>query len=717
MKQTSYSQKFISTILVIYMMNVLSLNVSAQEKILKAFIVSDAHFGWESKEQPSTEKQIEAMNTIFRTFPDLDVFMDTGDAHHNEGNGNRDKERGQWTDIILNPSQPVPFYYIAGNHEITHSHFSDVESITMEMGSISCRPYYSWDIKGIHFISMPQLVRTVFMNREILDWVELDLELNKDKTTIILSHNHILGTTSGDEPGYRGMVNSDDLYRLFGKYPNIKAWMHGHNHNYEIVKKSIKGLERLFVSNGRIGGFDPSRGAHGLGGIYFEITEEGMNVKAFSAEMQRFLNETDVNNKMLNKFAFSSEAYIKFKSSLNVDAPSAYSFGASGTNTNVINSVYNHHAASKGNTKLYIAGCSNQTLNEDPDFKYFQRRGNIEKGDYQLMGSQINRGSFEWLNPGVKIFKNDNKDYVPVKIPKDNFGKYCYFRVAPGTSYKIIAELDALSGGQELQFEVNMHDSKGITSDSPLVKRSERIKLNPGLQTKTFEWTIPNPRKFWETIYNNNNSDNQYNMSVFVKNFVPNEDLIIKRIAIVPVRELESTKDPMVIVDGRKSKVKGSLLGMEYEMFDIKTPNKARSVYEFVVDGNKRLNWLVQINDWDWQVRNASVTDKGKSLFVSGLRNRFTHKKEIVFVPAKRKSTPYFYKVRRAEIINVFPKDRGNDQNKLEVKKLLIGYEYAEVEIVNATEKIKVKGAESYKYKDNKIIAKVKEGQTIEIIN
>ena len=171
----------------------LSFICSAREdkESLKGFIVSDAHVGWENEQQPSVEKQKEMIDQIRRKFPDLDVFIDTGDAHHN--GKDRDKERGEWTDMILGQDWPIPFFYVPGNHEIAHANDRDSEFTCAVLGSHEARPYYSFDIQGIHFVSVPELIRAVYVPKELLEWLRLDLELNKDKTTILLSHNSLIG--------------------------------------------------------------------------------------------------------------------------------------------------------------------------------------------------------------------------------------------------------------------------------------------------------------------------------------------------------------------------------------------------------------------------------------------------------------------------------------------------------------------------------------------
>lgn len=147
---------------------------------LKGFIVSDAHFGWNHKEQPSPETQRLMMQRIIKRFPDLDVFIDTGDAHHGALKREPgDIARGNWTDIIAGGCDTAPFFYVAGNHEIIGTLYDgDQEWRCNALGSVSCRPYYSFDIKGIHFISLPELVEPVYINKESIELITIQVENN-----------------------------------------------------------------------------------------------------------------------------------------------------------------------------------------------------------------------------------------------------------------------------------------------------------------------------------------------------------------------------------------------------------------------------------------------------------------------------------------------------------------------------------------------------------
>ena len=75
---------------------------NTKKEIFKGFIVSDSHFGWAHKMQPTIEEQAAAIKNILNKFPDLDIFLDTGDAHHNDhhNNANPHKARKDWVDII-----------------------------------------------------------------------------------------------------------------------------------------------------------------------------------------------------------------------------------------------------------------------------------------------------------------------------------------------------------------------------------------------------------------------------------------------------------------------------------------------------------------------------------------------------------------------------------------------------------------------------------------
>ena len=262
----------------------------------------------------------------------------------------------------------MPFYYVPGNHEIDQSApDGDAERRCSRMGSMSYRPYYSFDIKGIHFVSVPELEHPVYVNKETMDWLRLDLELNRDKSIILLSHNNIKGTTADDNfmLGYRGVANSEDILNLIKTYPNILAWMHGHNHDYVIAKSH----NRLFVSNGRIGGFNPRHNfkeGEPLGGIYFEITPSALTGSVLQRGRSKICRGT--------WGARAGRKSLTIPTTLNPQEPMSYAFGHGGFLDGQKAAVYNYHASLDDTCSVILAGTMDSCLNENVDFSDYTHR-------------------------------------------------------------------------------------------------------------------------------------------------------------------------------------------------------------------------------------------------------------------------------------------------------------------------------------------------------
>ena len=82
-----------------------------------------------------------------------------------------------------------------------------------------------------------------YHSAEELAWLKLDLELNQDKTVILVSHNALPDTTAHQtSPVYRQVANSEAIFDLMRQYSNIRAWIHGHNHVYDVDVLEIKAV-------------------------------------------------------------------------------------------------------------------------------------------------------------------------------------------------------------------------------------------------------------------------------------------------------------------------------------------------------------------------------------------------------------------------------------------------------------------------------------------
>ncbi len=665
---------------------------------LKGFIVSDAHFGWAHTMQPSPEKQTKAIKNIMNRFPDLDMFIDTGDAHHNDHHNNENpyKARKNWVDIIQGGCGQLPFYYVIGNHELRSNEDADPEMRSNIMGSTTCRPYYSFDIQGIHFISFPELIRAIYITEEEWDWLDLDLSLNRDKTIIMLSHNNIIGTTSGNEPGYRGIMDSERMLELFKKNPNIISWMHGHNHNYEIVKEQ----NMLFVSNGRIGGFDPSGGKHGIGGIYFEISTDEILVKCYSAEKDRFLDE----------FNTSLSQDLKVKTSYNKEGSYAYSYGVGGATNGEHIPAYHHHTGENTNTELFLTGCTHAVINDDPEMTKYTEREAYHGLDKILLAGKVNHGNdgYEYLNPGIRLKANDNW-WTTLTMPSDSYDKYSYYRCPVGKKYKISIDLDVKGEGtQRLWLRLHVYD---INGQKLRIVQSDEIMLGKGKQKLERIINVPEIKTF-ETIYNNSESDKLVNIAIEASFTGMNTDVDIFALKMEQQNNNQKTVDTGVVIDGKEYRVDGLLNKGEIVQLPIDRLEKPRSVNEIIAGGNKRVTYLVRHSGLIWQVRNATVAYTKDYMEINKIRNYISDKMEIIIAPLQKINEPYLQRIRKAEQIQFKPFNPSTQSMAVKVDKV---YPEAEIEVFSQIEPKQVKGIEKWKYENNILLVRLDKPSNVQI--
>ncbi|AQQ70225.1 metallophosphoesterase, family [Limihaloglobus sulfuriphilus] len=675
---------------------------AASGDVLKGFIVSDAHFGWVHDMQPTHQQQRDAMNVILTRFPDLDVFIDTGDAHHSGLSGSSELEaRGGWTDIIANGSGRLPFYYVMGNHEAIPNPGLDSEQKVQEFGSVTCRPYYSFDIKNIHFVSLPELETPVFVNKESIDWLKLDLELNKDKTTILLSHNNIKGTTTllGDQPGYRGITNSQQIMDIISGYPNVISWMQGHNHTYEVVKKD----NMLFVSNGRIGGFIPGAvwglGHRELGGIYFEVLGDKFIVKSFSASSNSFHEE-------LGFELVSGE--LEKQTTLDSSAKSVFSYGVGDMNNGQKIPVFSHHTG-LGKKEIFAAAGSEE-INDDPEFTLFEHRhDNDSNQQWMLMGASVGYPRYfepentlwQWEDPGIRLLAQESlAQSTDISVPEYASGRNAYYKCSPGRKYKTEITINSPSGGQNIEMLLEVRDSNGNSLNQVT---SEQVSVEAGTNKYSREFYIPHLPDT-DNIYYDNSSDTT--VQVLAKAKISNlfEDVVVSKFALYH-SELAAAENPKITVDGKQHLRCGKYGAGEVISLGSSDNKEARAVVECSTGGTGRLSWLIRQDNVDWQFRNAAVSDLGQYLQVDSVRSPWTPDKEVVIAPFGGSSGgPFVHKTRKINQFNIYPLNRGNELLKIDVQNFDSD---ADIKIICSASPAAVTGSSQWSYESGVLTVNV----------
>lgn len=136
----------------------------------------------------------------------------------------------------------LPFHYVGGNIDLTdyshnpglpgheHDPFVLMKTYINEMET-NTYPYAMMR-NGILFLAVPETDYEPWTRPAIYEWLEFMTTYYHDATTIILSHQAIEDTTphDGAHNSYRGQQDQDWWAGLFRENPQIKMFLHGHNH-------------------------------------------------------------------------------------------------------------------------------------------------------------------------------------------------------------------------------------------------------------------------------------------------------------------------------------------------------------------------------------------------------------------------------------------------------------------------------------------------------
>jgi hypothetical protein len=137
----------------------------------------------------------------------------------------------------------LPFHYVGGNIDLTD--YSDGPGLPQHDDDpfVLLRTYvnetelnhypYAMMRNGILFLALPETAYEMWTRPALYEWVQFMTTYYHDSTTIIFSHQAIEDTTPHDgDPlsTYRGKQDQAWWANLFQKNPQIKMWIHGHNH-------------------------------------------------------------------------------------------------------------------------------------------------------------------------------------------------------------------------------------------------------------------------------------------------------------------------------------------------------------------------------------------------------------------------------------------------------------------------------------------------------
>jgi len=455
---------------------------------------------------------------------------------------------------------------------------------------------------------------TLLVNQESLDWLAQDLEINQSKTTLILSHNSIDNTTfNNGETGYRIVINSDEVLEVINRYDNVIAWLHGHNHQYEIVKKH----NRLYVSNGRIGGFNPPKkwgnfGQGHLGGIYFKVDKNGLQVKCYSATKQKFFEEFGDTHLSIA---------LKLQTTFSASAPTNYYYGYGALTQNLKIRIYNHYLSNK-NSEVYLKQNLNNVINDNFDFRFSNDLFFAGRDIKRIMGFSVEPSSLDCqaAENGLKINNINKVKSILVKFPnqkknnEDNYPRSSYYRCYPKDRYKISISTSIEKNNQNSLVFVtyiirNQRHEKLYISDKISV-----IKINNKYELDNIE--IP------DSILSSN-SDLKYYLhtSIEFKDFPVLFTVRSIKLEKITANNQDERNTIQINAGSKQYELQNNKL-IQNKMIDLSMPNI-----------QSKTCILVKVPNVQWQIRNAIAELDDHSINVLEYRHQFQKSRMVVLTP------------------------------------------------------------------------------------
>ena len=243
-----------------------------KRKFTLAFI-SDIHIKPSEVAEAGMKKALNHLNQLNEQ-PDL--IINGGDSIMDALAADKQKTQIQWDlfNKILAAENKLPVKHCIGNHDIWGWQLKEDVKTDALYGKAwwlqqtgYTKTYYSFTHKEWHFIFLDSVQENnggyiALLDNEQFDWLENELNINKEKFICIVSHIPIISFCSamffkdmlpnGDWKLSRALLHTDArrIKDLFNKHPNIKTCLSGHIH----LQDEVNYLGIKYYCNGAISG-------------------------------------------------------------------------------------------------------------------------------------------------------------------------------------------------------------------------------------------------------------------------------------------------------------------------------------------------------------------------------------------------------------------------------------------------------------------------------
>ena len=474
----------------------------------------------------------------------------------------------------------LPFHYVGGNIDLTD--YSDGSSLPQNDDDpfVLLRTYvnetelnhypYAMMRNGILFLAIPETDYEMWTRPAIYEWVQFMTSHYHDSTTIIFSHQAIEDTTPHDgDPSstYRGKQDQAFWASLFQSNPQIKMWIHGHNHMAGWYQGSqSSGSSRPVQNFGHEMVFSAPYPQMDWGNyleedmiVIYTVSPTGVTTRAWenNGAGGHWVSGYDITWKVPTTYDANAEDWYSF--------PALIQDGETQlTDMKVLSSKIT----------LQLVGTEPMELFCDP---FIETKGSHVNEN--ILGFDDDLDSKVTPNtPGVTVDGPATLTFPP----KTEWDKYChdgrggqpyqYFSIGtspaavPGASYTITITAKSDSGKGKVNLTVSCSDWGTKSQDSTLSGSSRQVffhNFGSSYETVSGTYTVPNDTNAW--------------FIQGILKFVDPTDYDVSYFSIKRTRTTDTTDDFHISLSGQRYNVAGTLDRFEVENFSVSPVDLANS--------------------------------------------------------------------------------------------------------------------------------------------
>lgn len=484
----------------------------------------------------------------------------------------------------------LPFYFVLGNHDINDYQMNkdDPHNLTKSLiDELSMNnPIYSMMRDGILFLIVPELGYVQWTHPVEYEWIEYMTKSYPDTTTIILCHQAIEDTTVSHKPyAYRGKQDMDWWANLFQKNPQIKMWIHGHNHILDWYVGNQSTGETLPVNKfGHEIAFSAPYSQ-----LDWNFDHEEDKIVIYNISSSKITTSTWENNGFGGHWVQDYVHSWTINTTFDSNAEDWYSFPMFLQDNET---QFTDMKLLSPNIKLQLVGTTPMELFYDSYMESPYSKPDVNEG---ILGFGHDRcGNVIWNNPGMTVHGPTYINF-PEKYPysydkKHEDGRsgqlyHCFpmgtiCAAIPNQTYNFTMTARSISGNGRFNMTVNCTDW-GTRSQYSVLSHSESQVLShvfgANYETISGTYTVPDNNKAW-----------------FLQgqlNFIDSTDYDVSLFSVKRNRKSDTTDDFHLCLSGTWYNVSGTLNEDEIVNFSVdpQVLSNADGVINFTafIDGNR----------------------------------------------------------------------------------------------------------------------------------